>query len=258
MKTTQKLNQYHQQTRKLVARGLVALALLTLSALKSEANNGNQNPGILPPNARYHGFTYGEWLVKFNQWFLSTPASVNPALLGNEKYLSSGQPKHLWFLANVDPVVDRHFVVPAGTALFATILAGEWDNFFCVDPDTNYTVDQLRAIAKSVVDSFTDIQVEVDYVPVKDVTRYRATTPVFNSTLPENNILQALGCADALPGTYGPMVGDGYFLILAPLPVGDHFIHESGVLHLNPSDPSQDIHVEVSWHITVVPRHRRF
>jgi hypothetical protein len=66
-------------------------------------------------------------------------------------------------------------------------------------------------------------------------------------------LVQALGCTDAVLGTYGPMVGDGYFLILAPLAVGDHFIHESGVLHLNPSDPSMDILVEVSWHINVVP-----
>ena len=76
---------------------------------------------------------------------------------------------------------------------------------------------------------------------------------VEKETKQKPTILQALDCTDALPGTYGPMVGDGYFLILAPLPVGDHFIHESGVLHLNPSDPSRHIHVEVSWHITVVP-----
>jgi hypothetical protein len=104
----------------------------------------------------------------------------------------------------------------------------------------------------------TDIHVEIDGVPVKDVTQYRATTPVFSSTLPDSNILRDFyGCTDALPGTYGPMVGDGYFLILAPLPVGEHLIHETGILHVNPSDPSQDIHVDVSWHITVVPHNQK-
>jgi hypothetical protein len=256
MKTTQKLDKYNPQTRRLVTSVFIALALLMSTVLKTQANGRNQNPGIIPPNARFGGLTYGEWLVEFNRWSLSVPASVNPLLLGNEAHLSIGQPKQLWFLANTLPVVDRFFTVPAGKALYAVIFAGEWDNFICINPDTNYTVDQLRSIAKSTIDSFTDIQVEVDGEAVKDVTQYRATTPAFFSTLPENNIAQAQGCTDVIPGTYGPMVGDGYAIILAPLSVGEHTIHETGVFHVDPSDPSKDIHVEVLWQITVVPQNQ--
>jgi hypothetical protein len=230
--------------------------LLTFSIPEIEAKDRNQNPGILPPSARFGGLSYGEWLMRFNQWSFSIPAPQNPLLLGNEAFISTDQPHQLWFLANTLPVVDRHFTVPAGKALYAVIFAGEWDNSICIDPDTNYTVDQLRAIAKSTIDSFTDIQVEVDGVSVNNVTQYRATTPAFFSTLPENNIAQAQGCADALPGTYGPMVGDGYALILAPLPVGEHTIHETGVFHVDPSDPSKDINVEVLWRLTVIPHNQ--
>jgi hypothetical protein len=256
MKTTLRLNLYNPRTRKFVTSVFIALVLLMSSVLKTQANGRNQNPGIIPPNAHYGGLTYGEWLVEFNRWSLKVPASDNPLLLGNEGKIATEQPKQLWFLGNTLPVVDRFFTVPAGKALYAVIFAGEWDNFICVNPDTNYTVDQLRGIAKATVDSFTDIQVEVDGVTVKDVTQYRATSPAFFSTLPENNIAQAQGCTDVLPGTYGPMVGDGYALILAPLPVGEHTIHETGVYHVDPSDPSKDIHVEVLWHIAVVPHNQ--
>jgi hypothetical protein len=150
-----------------------------------------------------------------------SPWSDKPGSGGNEQYLSQGQPHHVWFLANVVPVVDRHFTVPAGKALFVVIFTPEEDNYLCLDPPTTYTVDELRALAKSIADSFTDIKVEIDGVSVADVTRYRATSPVFYSTLPDNNIVETLGCSNPA-GTYGPMVADGYFLILTPFPPGEH------------------------------------
>ena len=232
------------------ARGLsLALVLAMLAAsvfAASPAHKGNPNPGIIPPNAHFHGMTYGEWLAGFNQWVFSLPAADNPIFEGNEDKIAIGQPKHVWFLANAAPVVNRHFTVPAGTALYATINGVEWDNQLCVDPDTNYTVDELRAIAKSIVDSFTDIEVQVDGVPVEDIAAYRSSSPVFFSTTVEQ-------ICEAVPGTYGPMVADGYALLLAPLSVGEHTIHISGVVVVDPSDPSKDVDVDVTWHITVAP-----
>jgi len=135
----------------------MSLALaVALAVVSGEARAENPNPGIVPINARNGGLTYGEWLVKFNQWEYSVPAPINPVVVGNEQYLSQGQPQHLWLLANVVPVVDRHFTVPAGKALFVTIFAPEEDNLLCLAPPPTYTVDQLRALAKSIADSFTD------------------------------------------------------------------------------------------------------
>ncbi len=210
------------------------------------AQKSNPNPGIIPPDAHFHGMTYGEWQARDIQWLLSLPAADNPIFEGNEDKIANGQPKHVWFLANAAPVVDRHFTVPAGTALYATVNVVEWDNQICVDPDTNYTVDELRSLAKSFVDLFTDIEVQVDGVPVEDIAAYRATSPVFASTTVEQ-------ICEAPPGTYGPMVADGYALLLAPLSVGEHIIHISGVVVVDPSDPSKDVDVDVTWHITVVP-----
>jgi hypothetical protein len=230
------------------------LAASVLAA--SPAKAGNPNPGIIPPEAHFHGLTYGEWLAGVNQWLLSVPAADNPILDGNEDKIAFGQPKHVWFLANAAPVVNRHFTIPAGTALYATILNVEFDNSLCVDPDTNFTVAELRAAAKSAADSFTDIEVQLDGIPIEDIAAYRSTSPVFTATLPANNILQFFGCADVLPGTYGPLVADGYALLLVPPSVGEHTIHISGVIVVDPSDPSNNVDVDVTWHITVAP-HRK-
>ena len=129
----------------------LVLAMLAASALAAPpAHKGN--PGIIPPNAHFHGMTYGEWQAGAMQWLFGLPAADNPIFEGNEDKIANGQPKHVWFLANAAPVVNRHFTIPAGTGLYAVINVVEWDNQICVDPDTNYTVDELRDLAKSFVD----------------------------------------------------------------------------------------------------------
>ena len=200
------------------------------------------------------GLTYGQWQVKFNQWIYGVPTADNASLVGNEGKLAVGQPRRLWFLANQVPVVERHFVVPARKALWVQIFGAEWDSFLCAEPDTHYTVAELRAITKGIVDSMQDIQVKIDGVPVRNVMAYRSITPVFSLTLPDHNILlDIFGCTDALPGKYRPAVGDARALILKPLPVGEHTIQIAAVVVVDPSDPKQDVEVDILWRITVVP-----
>lgn len=207
-------------------------------------SSADHNPRIIPPNGRYAGLTYGDWLAKSFQLQYGIPVPDNAAILGNEDKLSIGQSDQLWILQTVSPPPqERHFTVPAGKALYITIFTWESDNLLCVEPNTNLTVPELRALAKSMVDGIPGpFQVEVDGRLVDNVAQYRATSPVFSSTLPDNNLLQSFGCADAAPGTYGPMVADGFAIILPPPAVGEHTIRES---FQNFGD--------LVWHITVVP-----
>jgi len=235
---------------KLVRALTRAVVLVTLAGgvlAAPPAQNVNPNPGLVPPDEHLQGMTYGEWQAALSQWIGSVPATGHPILEGNEGNIAAGQPKHVWFLANTAPVVDRHFTIPSGTALYATILSVELDNFVCVDPDTNYSVDELREQAKDIVDTLTDIEVEIDGVPVNDVTAYRSTTPVFFSTLPADNLPTYFGCTDVPAGTYGPMVADGYALLLTPLPVGEHTIHISNFFGAVGGDS------DITWRISVVP-----
>ena len=46
--------------RTFVLLGLVLVALVAVSS-DVQAQGGNKNPGVIPPNAKYRGLTYGEW-----------------------------------------------------------------------------------------------------------------------------------------------------------------------------------------------------
>ena len=233
------------------ARGLsfaLGLAMFAGSVLAAQpAQGGNPNPGIIPLNAHFHGKTYGEWLAELHKWVFRVPAADSPVFEGNEGKIANGQPKHVWFLSNAVPVTTRHFTVPAGTALYATMFSVAWDNQICVDPDSNYSVDELRGFAKSIVDWFQDIEMQVDGIPVENAAAYRAISPVFDLTTVEQ-------ICEAAPGTYGPVVADGYGLLLAPLSVGVHTIHLAAKVVPDPSDPSQNVDVDIMWYITVTPQ----
>jgi hypothetical protein len=89
------------------------------------------------------------------------------------------------------------------------------------------------------------LEVEVDGVPVDNPKQYVTVSPVFNITLPEDNVLEALGCPNPA-GTYGPAIAAGYTILFAPLPVGHHTIHyhaeQTGVPVL-----------DLTYDVTVVP-----
>lgn len=162
----------------------------------------------------------------------------------------SGPVVFLTGVINISGTASRTCTIPAGTPLFFPILNFENDNFLCLDPDTNFAVDELRANAKVIIDGATNLACEVDGVSIQNLQRYRVVSPVFDITLPEDNVLQAVGCADALPGIYSPAVSDGFWLMLAPLPVGEHTIHFHGEL------PDLGFSLGITYNLTVAPGKR--
>jgi hypothetical protein len=58
--------------RTFVLLGLVLVALVAVSS-DALAQGGNKNPGVIPPNAKYKGLTYGEWAARWWQEALSIP-----------------------------------------------------------------------------------------------------------------------------------------------------------------------------------------
>ena len=99
----------------------------------------------------------------------------------------------------------------------------------------------LRDFTKSLLDAVTDLLVEIDGVPFRDLDLFRFTSPVFVLTLPPNNIFQAL------PGVYFPAVDEGFYVMLTPLSVGEHG------LRIHEENPSINLVLDVTYHLTVVP-----
>jgi hypothetical protein len=94
------------------------------------------------------------------------------------------------------------------------------------------------------MDSATNLSVELIGRSIKGLGRFRFTR-IFDAPMPDGNIWQYFGC-DTPAGTYGPMAGDGYYVMLRPLRPGTHHLHFHGDL------PAFNFGLDITYHITVV------
>ncbi|MDB5059939.1 MAG: hypothetical protein JWO59_3411 [Chloroflexi bacterium] len=202
-----------------LALSLVVALLLAISAQRARADS-NPNPGILPPNSHAFGLTNGGWSAASWQYVGSIPVPNNPLFDQTGANCGMGQSGPVWFLVglfNAPGTATRSRTIPAGKALFFPILNGA----FCCG-----TIGQIRALGQRTLHDDTNLSAAVDGTAIPGlstpVTIYLALSPVFTLTLPDNNIF-------GLPaGSYSPIVSDGIYLMLAPLPAGPHTVHFAG------------------------------
>jgi hypothetical protein len=159
--------------------------------------------------------TYPEWAGAWWQWAFSIPADENPNLDPNGTFFAEGQSGSVYFLpGNFGGAPDvRTVTLPAGKAL---LILGASVIFF--DVLGAETEAELRTGAEQGYAGVANVQVEIDGVALKDLASYTVETPLVTLTLPENNI------GPLPPGAYQG-VAKGIFLLLEPLPVGEHVIH---------------------------------
>ena len=225
----------------------VAFALL-LGASHAPASGRNPNPGILSPTANPYGHSYNEWVAKWWQWVLSIPADRNPLTDETGAFCGEGQSGPVWFAAGTfGNSAERACSVPAGKAIFMPVFnwvfgAGVFDCDPTV-PGVPCDVPALQAAAAANTEAAQVLEVWIDGVPVQNVRDYRASSAgPFSLTYPENSVVGVPA------GTYSPNVGDGYWLMLAPLSKGGHTIHIHVVA---PGTIFGLIEYDVITHITV-------
>jgi hypothetical protein len=212
---------------------------------------GATNPGILPPQANPFGASYSEWSARWWQWAYSLPIDHHP--LFDTAPVSTGQSGHVWFLGasfvsttnsqgQIVSIVTRNVTVPTGTAFFVPVANAEASTV-----EGNGTTDaELRAAAKSFQDDAANMSAQVDGVAVQDLGAYRVQTPLFTfGPLPDNNVLQSFGVT-APAGTTSLSVGDGVYLMVAPLSAGQHTIHFHGEF------PAFNFLLDITYNLTVV------
>lgn len=205
-------------------RRLAAAALVTvmLVGIPTKAEAKNLNPGVISPKASPHGMTYEEWAARWWQWALSAPVPVNPLLDTTGEDCAVGQTGKVWFLAGTlgSGSVTRTCTVPVGTALFFPVLNSA---FIATEPFETESYVHEQVTARVDTYDVSSLAVEVDGKSIEGLGSYRAHSPTFDITLPENNLFGAPA------GTYGPSAADGYWLMLRPLPPGEHTVHIHGV-----------------------------
>ena len=189
----------------------------------------NENPGIMPPDSRIGGKTYGEWNQEWWQWALSMPVDNHP--LYDTADSSEGQTGKMVFLGSsfeselapsgeTITEVDREISISPGTKIFIPLFNVE------VSTIEGYggTEMEMQEQAESFLDLVGSMTVLIDGVPVENPEQYESPSPLFEiGPLPENNVLQDIG-VDAPAGSTGDAAANGYYLMLPPLSVGEHTI----------------------------------
>jgi hypothetical protein len=233
--------------------GFVFLAVCALeiptSVPVAEAQHP-KNPGVLPPNSRSHGKSYGEWSAEWWKWAFSLP--IDDHLLYDTADVSTGQSGHVWFLgASFAPstndagqtvaIVTRDVTIPTGIALFFPIANQEAS----VLEGNGITYEELSAAAKMFQDLVTNMSAEIDGVAITHLDDYRVQSLLYEyGPLPDNNIIESFGIR-APEGTTSLSVADGVYLMLAPLCAGHHMIH------FHAEVPAFNFLLDITYNITV-------
>jgi hypothetical protein len=237
-------------------RGAAGLLLTALVVAEPAAAGGGS--GVVPPNARPHGKTYGEWSASFWQWAFSLPVDEHP--LFDTAPGSTSQSGKVWFLGGTFTTIeetpgvvvgtaDREITVPAGTSLFFPILNAEASDI----EGNGETEAELRAAAEFFADFIdpADLFLRIDGKAVRNLAPFRMQSPLISiAPLPENNLFGVPA------GTTGIAVGDGYHVMLNPLPVGTHTIEFGGSVDLSAIGGPIFI-LDISYEVTVVPARKR-
>jgi hypothetical protein len=206
------------------------------------------NPGVLPPQSQPYGKTYGEWSGAFWQWLMERPLTVPDP---NQSYdIEPGKVGNVWFLATglPNPAID----IPSSTALFIPLMNVECSSL--EPPESGFHGDteaEQAECAKFWADHIINRVVIIDGRSMDINENYRARSPQFSFVAPTPWVFGDVGGA-------GTAVGDGYYVMVAPLSVGVHTITLKATLHFKAGelgpDPVDLLQTDVTWHIKVVPR----
>jgi hypothetical protein len=200
------------------------------------------DPRIIPPHARPHGKTYGEWSELWWQWMASAPPTEteNPVLDQTGELIDYAQTGSVWFIAgSVEEGVVREATIPTGKMLFVCLSS------FSASTYEGYgeTEEELRATAAYFVDFIEITSFIIDGVAIDVGEQYRVQSEdMFCLTVPDHNIYDWYGIPTEA-GTICPVVADGYYAMLAPLSAGDHTLYIAWTFPDLAADVSITLHV---------------
>jgi hypothetical protein len=171
-------------------------------------------PVVLPLDEEAYGATYPEWVARSAQWYLSFSEEASPFLDPTGERCTYGQHGPVFFLEAGEPGTVRSCTVPAGKALLVPVVGSSCST---VEPPPFFGRDEptLQACAQALFDTPTSVSLSVNGAAVPNVEQYRVQSTPFTVALPEGNLL-------GLSPVVATTVLEGYFVLLAPLPPGEH------------------------------------
>ena len=233
-----------------LARVFLLVPLLLASQVVT--GKGDPNPGVIPPHARAYGLSYAEWGAQWWRWSYSFPLDQFPPLQSGELDCGLGQSGSVWFLAGTagQGPVTRSCTIPTGKAVFFPIIT-YLNDYPCPDPNfqppPGETLEEfLTEGAAAIIDLVTQLQVVVDGQPLNDLFSYRATSRLFTFTA-DPSLVAFDPC---VTGTSQVGVTDGYWILMNPLPPGQHTIFFHAVIDFGGGSTFE---VQVTYNLTIAP-----
>jgi hypothetical protein len=200
--------------------GATIVALLLLAA--APAAHAQDGLEVVPPGAKVHGLTYGEWSAEWwQQAVRQTGAPGTPFAEGEVDCTAMGA-RNVVFLVGTTletgPDAVRFCTVRKNQPILLPAINGE-----CSEAEGNGdTEEELRTCATGQANEFTNVHVIVDGVPLPGLDRHRFASPLFRFSPVEDNVF---GIPEAVRSR---SVADGYWVMLRGFDRGEHTVSFGG------------------------------
>jgi hypothetical protein len=241
------LNYKLQKAATIFAISLFVIAIINslsgIPSIQAQQSTGSGSLGVFPPDSRPYGLTYGEWTIKWWQWFFSMPEAINPTFDDTGRNCANNQTGPVWYLAGTGGgAVTRECTISSDKGILIPIINAACDS--ATEPSLD-TDAELQACAKADQDLVIGKEITVDGINIGNLDAYRFQSPLFNLTFPENNI------AGIAPQT-AKAVSDGFWILLEPLSPGMHEIHFKAALGDPTATGITNFALDVRYLLTVV------
>jgi hypothetical protein len=217
---------------------LMLMFLISLSYLS--VYGVSESDLVYPVGSKPFGLPYANWSELWWQWALSIPG--NESLVNDKtgEFCSIGQDNpNVFFLAGSGGgAVERTCTVPAGKGILIPVLNAEYS--YAEFPDLK-TESDLRNAVHADMDGARNMRLIVDGVGIKDPSRFRVDSHLFNFSTPQGGLF-------GLNDVDSQGVSDGYYVMLKGLKPGSHDVRWSGIVFFADGTNQPE---DTTYHLTV-------
>lgn len=190
---------------------------------------GCDDPTVIVPDDPIRQAVYETLSQEWWQWSYEIPGKDHPLLdeTGDSCQLGDVS-SDLFFLAGTNSgAAHRSCDVPAGKALFFPIINGA---AFNNPADPPQTPEQLAAGLDGLFVLACDLELTLDGEPlILSLDDNRITTGPFVMEVADDHFINEAPF-NVPPGVYDPVMSDGYWALVTPLPPGEHVLEFGGSL----------------------------
>jgi hypothetical protein len=171
-----------------------------------------------------YGKTYGLWTVKWWQWALSTPKSINPVVDKDGRHANVNQPDaDVWFLAGKFGTENKDFpyrqcTIPIGRAILFPVVNCEVNTLEYPELKTEQElIDYVSNDEDTIIKKQCFLNGEI--IPIE---RVQSDPPTFPLTISKDNVIGIKSGGSTIAAA------DGYWVFLKALPKGEYALSFAG------------------------------